>query len=325
MKNSIESVTSACRMCHGVCQVQVHLKGQKVVKITGDPESPTSRGYLCTKGAASVDLLYHPDRLTRPLRRRGQRGANEWTPISWEEALTEMTEKFDALRKAGKSEYLGMMQGTGRAYSGFVARFANAFGTPNMTEPLHFCYLARQMASRYSCGQLPVADVYGFGGQRPACVLIWGCNVTESGAADGMCGGMVKRALKTAEKVIVVDPIRNGPARKATHFLQIRPGTDGALALAMIHLLMEEDLIDHEFVREHTLGFDALKAHVRQFSPEWASRITGIETDLIRQATRTYASTRPACIQWGHALDMNRWQFSDRTGHSDSERPDRQY
>lgn len=309
MKDSTKSVTSACCMCHGVCQLRVHLNGQKVIKVTGDPESPTSRGYICPKGAASVELLYHPDRLTRPLRRNGPRGSNRWTPISWEAALSEMTEKFDALRKANKNEYLGMMQGTGRAYSGFVVRFANAFGTPNMTEPLHFCYLARQMAARYSCGQLPVADVYGFGGERPACVLIWGCNIMETGAADGMCGAMIKRALKTAEKVIVVDPRRIPAARKASHFLQIRPGTDGALALAMIHILIDEDLIDHEFVSQYTLGFDRLKTHVSEFSPEWAAAITGIDAELIREATRTYASSRPACIQWGHALDMSRCSF----------------
>ena len=157
-------VRSACRGCHGVCQVLIHMEGDKVKRVTGDPDSPTSRGYLCPKGAASPDLLYHPDRLTHPLRRAGERGANRWERISWDEALDEMTTRLGTIRNESGSEYFGMMQGTGRPYSGFVARFANAFGTPNITEPLHFCYLARQLASRYSCGQLPVADVYGFGG-----------------------------------------------------------------------------------------------------------------------------------------------------------------
>jgi anaerobic selenocysteine-containing dehydrogenase len=296
-------------MCHGVCQVLVHLKDGKVTKVTGDPQSPTSRGYLCPKGAASPDLLYHPDRLTHPLRRAGARGANHWERISWDAALCEMTARLDAIRKESGSEYLGMMQGTGRPYSGFVARFAHAFGSPNITEPLHFCYLARQMASRYSCGQLPVADVYGFGGRTPACLLIWGCNITHSGASDGMCGGMVNRALKNADHVIVVDPRRTGPAQKATHFLQIRPGTDCALSLAMIHVLIGEDLIDHQFVADHTIGFEALTSHVQEFTPEWAADITGIYAAQIRQATRTYAQSKPAAIQWGNALDMNRCSF----------------
>lgn len=302
-------VRSACRMCHGVCQVLVHLRDGKVTKITGDPNSPTSRGYLCPKGAASADLLYHPDRLTHPLRRVGRRGANHWERISWDEALDEMTTKLNIVRNESGSEYFGMMQGTGRPYSGFVARFAHAFGSPNITEPLHFCYLARQLASRYSCGQLPVADVYGFGGESPACLLIWGCNVTYSGASDGMCGGMVNRALKSADHIIVVDPRRIGPAQNASYFLQIRPGTDGALALAMIHVLIEEDLVDHEFVANHTVGFEELRAHVRDFTPAWGECITGIDAGLIRNATLTYAKSNPSAIQWGNALDMNSCSF----------------
>jgi anaerobic selenocysteine-containing dehydrogenase len=116
-----------------------------VTKVTDDPESPTSRGYLCPKGAVSPDLLYHPDRLTHPLRRAGERGANRWERISWNDALDEMTTRLDTIRNESGSEYFGMMQGTGRPYSGYVARFAHAFGTPNITEPLHFCYLARSL------------------------------------------------------------------------------------------------------------------------------------------------------------------------------------
>ena len=106
-----------------------------------------------------------------------------------------------------------------------------------------------------------------------------------------------------------MDPRRIGPAQKAAHFLQIRPGTDGALALAMIHVLIAEDLIDHEFVDNHTLGFEALKTHVREFTPVWAVTITGIDAEHMRLATRTYAKSKPAAIQWGNALDMNRCSF----------------
>ncbi|MDP2646686.1 MAG: molybdopterin-dependent oxidoreductase [Desulfobacterales bacterium] len=302
-------VRSACRMCHGVCQVLVHMKDNRVIKIAGDPQSPASRGYICPKGAAAPELLYHPDRLTHPLRRVGGRGENKWERIPWDEALAEITERFDAVRRESGSEYLGMMQGTGRPYSGFVARFAHAFGTPNLTEPLHFCYLARQQAARYSCGQLPVADVYGFGGQEPACILLWGCNVTVSGASDGLCGGLVARALKRAKQVIVIDPRKIGPARKTVHWLPIRPGTDAALALAMIQVIIGEDLIDHAFVKAHTGGFEALKTHVAGYTPDWAAGITGIRAAAICEAARTYATTRPACIQWGNALDMNRCSF----------------
>ena len=308
-KSSDRIIRSACRMCHGVCQVLIHLRKGRVVKITGDPESPTSRGYLCPKGAASPELLYHPDRLTHPLRRTGKPGENRWQKISWDDALDEMVARLDHVRSESGSEYFGMMQGTGRPYSGFVQRFANAFGSPNVTEPLHFCYLARQLASRYSCGQMPVADVYGFGGKKPACIVQWGCNVIYTGGADGMCGGMVNRALKGAKHIIVVDPRQIGPSGRATHWLQLRPGTDGALALAMINAVIEADLVDHHFVDAYTIGWDALIEHVQPFTPEWASSITGLGPEEIRAAVRTYATTKPACIQWGNALDMNRCSF----------------
>lgn len=303
------TVRSACRMCHGVCQVLVHLDGDRVVKITGDPDSPTSQGYLCPKGKASPELLYHPDRVTHPLRRMGSRGENKWQRISWNEALGEMEERLDAVRRESGSEYFAMMQGTGRPYTGFTARFANAFGTPNFTGPGHICYFPRVLASVFTLGQLPICDVYGFGGERPACIVIWGCNVTHSGASDGMCGGMVQKAMRNARTVIVVDPRRIGPAKEAEHWLQLRPGTDGALALAMIHVIIAENLVDRVFMDNHTVGFESLSEHVRPLTPEWAEAITSVSAEQIRAAARTYATTKPACIQWGMALDTSPCSF----------------
>ncbi|OGP59540.1 MAG: dehydrogenase [Deltaproteobacteria bacterium RBG_13_61_14] len=298
-------VKSACRMCHGVCQVLVHLDGDRVIKVTGDPDSLTSKGYLCPKGAASPELLYHPDRLKYPLRRAGQRGENKWQRISWDEALDEMAARLTMIKKDSGSEYFGMMQGTGRPYTGFTTRFANAFGTPNFTGVAHLCYFPRWIASLGTLGQLPVADVYGFGNRGPECIVIWGCNITHTGASDGMCGGRVERALRQAKKIIVIDPRRIGPADRADHWLQLRPGTDGALALAMLHVVIAEELYDHEFVEKYTNGFEKLRVHVRPFTPEWAAPITRLKADDIRAAARTYAGARPACIQWGNALDMS--------------------
>jgi anaerobic selenocysteine-containing dehydrogenase len=314
MSDKTRIVRSACRGCHGVCQVLVHLEGDRVVKVTGDPESPTSRGYLCPKGSASPELLYHPDRLIYPLRRVGERGENKWRRVSWEEALSEMVEKFTLIKKDSGPEFVAMGQGTGRPYTEWTGRFANAFGTPNFIGPAHICYIPRVIASRLTLGRLPVCDIYGFGGEKPACILIWGCNITHSGAADGMCGGMLQRALKEAHKVIVVDPRRIGPAEGANHWLQLRPGTDGALALAMIHTIIAEDLFDHNFVDHYTIGFDKLVDHVRAFTPEWAEPITRVKASDIRSAARTYATHSPACLQWGNGMDMSVCSF--HTGRS---------
>ncbi|MBW1999517.1 MAG: molybdopterin-dependent oxidoreductase [Deltaproteobacteria bacterium] len=302
-------VRSACINCHGVCQVFVHIEDGRVVKVTGDRQSPTSRGYLCQKGAAAPELLYHPDRLHYPLRRIGKRGENKWKRISWDEALAEMAEKLDTIRRESGAEYFAMMQGTGRPYTGFVARFINAFGSPNLTGVGHICYAPRVIASFRTFGPLPICDIYGFGGKHPECIVIWGCNVTHTGASDGMCGGMLQRALNRAKKVIVVDPRRIAPARKADHWLQIRPGTDGALALAMINVIVSEDLVDHDFVDNYTVGFPQLVDHIREFTPEWAERITRCSAESIRNAARTYAATSPACIQWGNGVDMNMCNF----------------
>ncbi len=314
MSDRMRIVRSACRGCHGVCQVLVHLKGDRVVKVTGDPDSPTSRGYLCPKGKAAPELLYHPDRLTHPLRRAGKRGENRWKKVSWEEALSEMADKFTQIKRESGAEFVAIGQGTGRPHTEWTARFAHAYGTPNFIGPAHICYLPRVIASGLTLGRLPVCDIYGFGGKKPACILIWGCNITHSGAADGMCGGMLERALKDAEKVIVVDPRRIRPAETADHWLQLRPGTDGALALAMINTIIAEDLVDHHFVDNYTTGFDKLVRHVHNLTPEWAEPITGVKASEIRAAARTYATHSPACLQWGNGIDMSVCSF--HTGRS---------
>ena len=111
-------VRSSCRMCHGVCQVLVHLEEDRVVQVTGDPERPISRGYLCPKGKASPALLDHPDRLTHPLRRVGARGENRWQRVSWSEAIDEVVDRFDGIRRQSGSEYLAVVTGTGRVDCG---------------------------------------------------------------------------------------------------------------------------------------------------------------------------------------------------------------
>ncbi len=298
-------------MCHGVCQVNVHLEGDTVVKVTGDKESITSKGYICPKGRASVELLYHPDRLTHPLRRAGKKGENKWERISWDAAFDEMAQKFSVIRDEHGPEYVSLVHGTTRPYTDLANRFANAFGTPNYSHIGHVCYVPRVMASMFTTGrgQLPMPDLYGFGGKTPSCIMIWGSNAAGIGAAHGMPGIMVKKAMKSADKVIVIDPKKTAAAQKADLWLQIRPATDGALALAMIHEIITNSLFDSRFVETHTLGFNRLKAHVKSFTPDWAETITGIPSDKIIKAARIYAATRPGSLIWGNAIDMSACSF----------------
>jgi anaerobic selenocysteine-containing dehydrogenase len=305
MSQPTRIIRTSCRGCHGVCQVLVHMEGQKVVKVAGDPESPTSRGYLCPKGAAAPEILYHKDRLTHPLRRAGGRGENKWERVSWDEAITEIADRFDRVRRESGTEYLAVAQGTGRPYTEFTNRFARAFGTPNFLSPGHNCFLPRVIASTITAGGLPIADIYGFGGEMPSCVMNWGCNHTETGASDGMCGAVFKRAFIQARKKIVVDPRRIGLAEKADYWVQLKPGSECALALAMMNVIIGEDLYDHEFVEKYGFGFDRLARHVQPFTPEWAGPITRVSPSLISETARTFGATKPACIQWGNGIDTS--------------------
>lgn len=297
-------IKSTCRGCHGVCGVLLHLKDGKLVKVTGDPDSPASQGYICVKGKAAPELLYHPDRLKYPLKRSGARGENKWQRITWDEALDTVSEKLLEVKRDYGAESIVGARGTGRPYYVLFHRFLNCLGTPNRLGFAHLCYGPRLIASAMTCGELPVCDYYGFGGIRPECVLVWGCNLTEVGASDGMCSHQLTRTLKSGAKLIVVDPRRTALADKADYWLQIRPGTDAALVLGMINVIIAEGLYDKEFVDRWTVGFNELMERVEEYSPEKVARITWIPVEKIRAAARLYAATRPACLQWGVGIDQ---------------------
>ena len=280
------------------------MKDGTLVKVTGDPDSPTSHGYLCVKGKAAPELLYHPDRLKYPLKRAGARGENKWQRIGWDEALDTVSDELLKIKKEFGAESIVGARGTGRPYYALFHRFLNCLGTPNRLGFAHLCYGPRIMASAVTCGSLPVCDYYGFGGVYPRCVLVWGCNLTEVGAADGMCGQQLTQTLKRGAKLIVVDPRKTRLAARADHWLQVRPGTDAALALGMLHAIIEEGLYDREFVHRWTFGFDELVSRIEKYTPEKVAEITWVPAEAIREAARLYATTRPACIQWGVGIDQ---------------------
>jgi anaerobic selenocysteine-containing dehydrogenase len=292
-------------MCHGICGVLVHVADGVVTKVTGDPECPTSRGYICAKGKASVELLYHPDRLKHPLKRAGVRGEDKWERISWDEALDTIADKFSRFKEEYGAESIVGAYGTGRPYYVFFQRFLNSLGTPNKVTFSHICYAPRLAASAMTCGTLPICDYYGFGGIPPKCVVVWGCNITETGASDGMCGYQLTQTLKREAKLIVIDPRKTDIASKADHWVQLRPGTDDALALGMLHTIIEEGLFDKDFVENWTVGFDELAERVKQYPPDRVEEITWVPAETICDTARLYATTKPACIQWGVALDQN--------------------
>jgi anaerobic selenocysteine-containing dehydrogenase len=235
----------------------------------------------------------------------GEKGENRWQRISWDEALDTIAEKLLAFKQEFGPESIVGTQGTGRPYTVFFQRFLSGLGTPNLTSCGHVCYICRIAACGMTCGTLPICDYYGFGGVYPECVLVWGCNITESGASDGMCGYQLTQTLKRGSKVIVIDPRRTALAAKADYWLQIRPGTDDALAMGMLHTIIQEELYDKAFVEEWTVGFDQLAERVRDYPVERVSEITWVPAEAIRGAARMYAAAQPACIQWGVSIDQN--------------------
>jgi thiosulfate reductase / polysulfide reductase chain A len=292
---------SVCRGCHGGCGALLHVRDGELVRIEGDPESPLNHGRLCPIGTVTVDLVYHPDRLKHPLRRIGPRGSGKWERISWDEALNTISRRVLAIREEFGPEAIALGTGTGRHHIRWVSRFAHALGTPNWCEPgFAQCFHPRVNTCMLTFGDFPVCDFTG--DVPPKCILYWGHNPLNSGP-DGETRFNVHEALAHNPRIIVVDPRKTELAERAEVWLQVRPGADDALALAMLNVIIGERLHDEAFVRQWTHGFDALAERVKSHTPEWAEPITWVPAGKIRAAARLFAQTKPAMLEWGCAIE----------------------
>ena len=293
-----EIVQSACGLCSAGCGVLITLQDRQPVGIKGDPESPPNRGGLCKIGFASLEYLNHPDRLKHPLKRSGRRGEYQWEQISWEEAFRLATDGLNNIKQAYGPESVAMVHGSAKgAMDTHLVRLANAFATPNVVCSDHVCHVPRMLASEITFGFMPGAEY----GHPPACVIVWGANMaaTRSNVFQNF-----KQAAKQGTKVISIDPLENGISKRADIWLRLRPGTDLALALGMIHVIIKEQLYDKDFVDEWTVGFDQLIDHVQVYPPAKVAEITWVPAELIAEAARVYATNRPGHIEWGNALDQ---------------------
>ncbi len=294
---------SVCRICHGGCGVFVHVRDGKVVRVKGDPASPMNKGWMCIKGVTTPEIANHPDRLQRPLRRKGKRGGGLWEAVSWDDALSDITSKLDKIRSESGPESVALGQGTGRHHYMHLVRFAHALGTPNWYEPgLAQCFIPRITVSNLTYGGFVTGDYYGE--VPPKCILFWGHNPLVSGP-DGELIISVKRALDKGAIGIAVDPRRSETAKRCKEWLPVRPGTDAALALAMINVIISEDIYDRDFVERWTYGFEELKAHIIPYTPEWAEKISWVRADDIVRAARIYAASKPAILEWGLGIEQN--------------------
>ena len=292
-------VKSHCRMCHGGCGVYVYVKDGKAVKIAGDPDCPINHGTLCSKGIASIQLAYHPDRLTYPVRRVGAKGSGKWERISWDEALDTISEKILDYKKSFGAESIVMGYGTGRENEGVIYRFANLLGTPNVLTAGHFCYGPRIATTIITCGSNPIVDYEN----HPKCIMVWGNNLVISNP-DCYKGEPFSVSLDAGAKLIAVDPRLTRIAARADIWLQLRPGSDTALALGMLNVIVNEKLYDRQFVENHVHGWEPFVERVNEYPLEKVEKITWVSKEKIRNAARLFATTKPAAIQWGVAIEQ---------------------
>ena len=281
---------SGCALCYHSCGVEVTIENGKAVKVEGQQSHPMNKGKLCPKGQAMIEHLYHPDRLKYPLKKVN----GEFVRVSWEQAMSEIAAKLDDLRtKYGPSAlafFCGSIGVENLEMISLTHRFKGAFGSPNFFSVESICYRMRIRARQITFGKYPVEEM------DSKLYLLWGHNPA---ASDFPLCLAIDENLKKGAKVIVIDPRRIPIADKAEIYTSIRPGTDGALALAMMNVIINENLYDKEFLDQWTFGFDKLIPHVQQYTPEWAEKITGVKAEDTRTIARMFATTRGASIFHG--------------------------
>jgi thiosulfate reductase/polysulfide reductase chain A len=284
-----------CGLCHPRCGLLLEFENGKAVRVKGDPDHPVTRGFICSRGRLMIDHLYHPDRINHPLKRKGERGGGQWERVSWDQALDEVTAKLDGLRRQYGAETLAFTHGTKRTYHWDERRFHNLFGTPNICGANNVCMCPSQAIDYATYGGFSFGDIH-----QTKCIVLWGQGPSQSHPTSS---GQISRAKKEGTKLIVVDPRRIREAEMADIWLPIRPGTDVALMLGWLRIIIEEEFYDKEFVEKWTVGFEDLKRAVADYTPQRVAEITWLTTEQVSKSARMYAMTRPAMITWGFGID----------------------
>jgi thiosulfate reductase/polysulfide reductase chain A len=285
-------VPTFCELCFWKCGVLAHVKDGRVTKIVGNPAHPLSKGRLCPRGEAATALLYDPDRLKTPLIRRGKRGAQVFEAVPWSDALDETAKRMDALRTKYGAEALALFtHGWGGSW---FTRLVQAYGSPNVAAPSYAqCRGPREVGFSLTFGQ-GVGSPESIDIENARCITLLGSHLGEN-----MHNTQVQElatAIGRGAELVVVDPRFSVAASKAKYWLPIKPGTDLALLLAWMNVIIAEKRYDADYVANHTTGFEQLTKHVETKTPEWAYPITGIRPEVIRETARFIAASRPASL-----------------------------
>ena len=236
------------------------------------------------------------------MKRKGERGGGEWERISWDEALGTIAEKMKVSISQDGASSVAICQGTGRGYNRYTFRFARSIGTPNLGVPADFCYGPKLAVYGMMVGGRLYCDYHGWGGEYPKTQISWGKQL-ELTNADGEIAVWFLDSLDRAEHFILIDPRATHLAGRADLWLRVRPGTDAALALGMLNVIINEGWVDKDFVENWTYGFDKLKERVQEYSPERAAETTWVPQEKIIKAARILATAKPGCIQMGEGLE----------------------
>lgn len=302
------TVKTICFECHSRCGVLLDVEQGKLIRVRGDKDHPFSQGYTCPKGRAAMELIYHPDRITTPLIKTGGKSGGRFEECSWDTALDVIAERLLDSREKWGAESVVFGAGTTRGTAPYLNRFLTLLGSPNFMAPSNMSGGPIVVGSAATCGFGMVDPDYA----SSRCILLWAHNPEASW--PGLYLNAIREGLDKGATLIVIDPRKTNYASKADHWLQIRPGTDVALALCFIHVIIENNLYDKAFVENWTVGFDKLKEYVADFTAERCAEITWIPAETITAAAIAFGKTGPAAIgagmggvcQANDAFDLNR-------------------
>jgi len=300
---SIKTFHGGCpHDCPDTCSMVFHVKDDKLVSVTGNPDHPMTRGGLCVKLKDYEKRHYHPDRLLYPMKRTGPKGSKQFQRITWDEALDTIVAKWQAIIKTDgpqaimPASYLGN-QGLVHGLNGGDA-FFNRLGA-TVTERT-FCGEGSCTAWLLTVGPTAGVDPESF--IHSKYIVVWASNSVSTNLHHWH---IIHDAQKKGVKVVVVDSYASKTAKEADWHIAPKPGTDGALAMAMMNVIIAEGLQDQDYIDNYTVGFKELAARAKTRTPEWAEKITGIPAEDIRKFAREYATTAPAAIRIGVALERN--------------------
>lgn len=301
--DSSRQVRGACpHDCPDTCALVTTVVDGVAVKVQGNPEHAPTDGVLCAKVSRYPERTYHPERLLHPLRRVGPKGSGDFEQVSWDEALDDIARRLSDIAARDPQAILpysycgtmGLVQGEGMA-----ARFFNRLGASLLDRTI--CASAGAAGLVHTLGGKIGMKVEFF--TESKLILIWGSNVITSSVHFWR---LAQEAKRRGARLVCIDPRRTETAEKCHEHLQVLPGTDAALALALMHELIVNDWLDHDYLARHTLGWDALRERALRWSPERAAAVCGIPAQQIRDLARDYGTTKPAAIRLNYGMQRVR-------------------